>query len=915
MFKKRDHLKYYSVLLFCCFVAFFGLTLVHIIEGKSLICDADALDLYFNFFVYEGDWIRDTIVCFLQTGKFDPQLYSFNEGLGADVFYTTAGCFNDPFNLLSALVPSDYAEYAFEFLVFLRFYLAAVTFSVYSFSRRHSFGATLCGALCYVGCGFVVFWGVLGHPNFINVTILLPLILLGADKVFKRESPLIFIIAMGFQLLFSVYFTYMTCIVLLIYCLVKCFYILNIRSPKVFLGHFLRFLLYIFIAFLLAGIVAIPEIIALSSMGRVGLERTVPVLFDFNYYWEYVYRLFGGYESQNAITIGVLPSLCIVILLALRKSVSTKEEKAWAFGAIACLIGSLIPFVGHVMNGFGYVTDRWLFILGFSGAYAVTLSFSHLGHLSKKEKKIITVIYMTLIMISALFAADQKSIHSIFVVFFALVALVFFVYVIQRIPNHIGKLIISIMLIIANISLMSCIYNSSIGSNFSEKFIDKGEALSTIQRLAFLNNSLSGLEEEYRVDRAYVYGTRNAGLVNRFNSMDFYSSFYNQELDNFNTDLGLTGDYLNYRFNGYDQRYALNRLLGAKYFVVNVSDEDEVPYQYTKRIGALKEEQYDIYETSNALPIVYSSKNEISERQFNSSNSVEKQEILTNGYVLSNSDSDECKLTTENEGVEVSNTNGLTIADGIIDVQKENASLTIKVKGKEGSENYVCFDNLVFQSKDKSISFSSFKEFLKSLKYSKGSSTRISATSGNISKSFGLVTPASASYGGKANFALNMGYSTEKVKEYTISFSQKGIYRYSNIYVAHQPIKVIEDNLDKLAANNTADFTLENNGISATLDVLSGEKTRALIVSVPYSSGWSASVDGESADIVKVNESFMAVIVEGEGTHRIELNYVTPGLKFGGLCSLIGLASLVSLLILRKRKLFIHESSDNSKNK
>ena len=915
MFKKRGHLKYYSVLLLCCFVAFFGLTFVHIIEGKSLICDADALDLYFNFFVYEGDWIRDTIVCFLQTGKFDPQLYSFNEGLGADVFYTTAGCFNDPFNLLSVLVPSDYAECAFEFLVFLRFYLAAVTYSIYSFSHRHSPGATLCGALCYVGCGFVVFWGVLGHPNFINVTILLPLILLGADKVFKRESPLIFIIAMGFQMAFSVYFTYMTCIVLLIYCLIKCFYILNIRSPKVFLGHFLRFLLYIFIAFLLAGIVAIPEIIALSSMGRVGLERTVPALFDFNYYWEYVYRLLGGYESQNAITIGVLPSLCIVVLLALRKSVSTKEEKAWAFGAIACLLGSLIPFVGHVMNGFGYVTDRWLFILGFSGAYAVTLSFSHLGHLGKKEKKIITVIYMALIMISTLFAVDQKSIHSILIVFFAAITLVFFVYIIQRIPSDIVKLTISIVLIIANISLMSCIYNSSIGGNFSERFVDKGKALSTIQRLNFLDNSLSGLEEEYRIDRAYVYGTRNAGLVNKLNSMDFYSSFYNQELDNFNTDLGLTGDYLNYRFNGYDQRYALNRLLGAKYFVVNVSDEDEVPYRYVNRMGAPKEEQYDIYETSNALPIVYSSNNEVSKRQFNSSNSVEKQEILTNGYVLPNNASAECKLTTENERIEVINTDGLTIDEGIINVQKENASLTIAVKGKEYSENYVCFDNLVFQSEDKNISFSSFKEFLKSLKYSKSSSTRISVTSGNFSKSFGLVTPASASYGGKANFALNMGYSAGKVKEYTVSFSQKGIYRCSNVYVSHQPIEVIEGNLDKLITNNTAEFTLENNGITATVDVLSDEYTRALIVSVPYSSGWSATVDGKPANIAKANESFMAVIVEGEGTHRIELNYITPGLKFGGICSLIGLVSLAALLILRKRKLFIHESSDNSNNK
>lgn len=42
-------MKYYGILFCCCLVLFSCLSLVHIVSGSSLICAADARDLYFNF--------------------------------------------------------------------------------------------------------------------------------------------------------------------------------------------------------------------------------------------------------------------------------------------------------------------------------------------------------------------------------------------------------------------------------------------------------------------------------------------------------------------------------------------------------------------------------------------------------------------------------------------------------------------------------------------------------------------------------------------------------------------------------------------------------------------------------------------------------------------------------------------------
>lgn len=51
-------------------------------------------------------------------------------------------------------------------------------------------------------------------------------------------------------------------------------------------------------------------------------------------------------------------------------------------------------------------------------------------------------------------------------------------------------------------------------------------------------------------------------------------------------------------------------------------------------------------------------------------------------------------------------------------------------------------------------------------------------------------------------------------------------------------------------------------------------------VSVPYSEGWQAYVDGEEENICKVNHFGMGLLLE-QGEHRIEFVYHTPYLRMG----------------------------------
>lgn len=69
-----------------------------------------------------------------------------------------------------------------------------------------------------------------------------------------------------------------------------------------------------------------------------------------------------------------------------------------------------------------------------------------------------------------------------------------------------------------------------------------------------------------------------------------------------------------------------------------------------------------------------------------------------------------------------------------------------------------------------------------------------------------------------------------------------------------------------------------------------------LCVSVPYSDGWSAYVDGEKVPIYRVNDLFIG-LETSQGMHNIELKYVTPGLKLGIGVSILSILVIILLMI------------------
>ena len=107
--------------------------------------------------------------------------------------------------------------------------------------------------------------------------------------------------------------------------------------------------------------------------------------------------------------------------------------------------------------------------------------------------------------------------------------------------------------------------------------------------------------------------------------------------------------------------------------------------------------------------------------------------------------------------------------------------------------------------------------------------------------------------------------------------------------------------------NNIGDIQLhlqlsenEKMGTNEITGDISVSEKKALVLSVPYSKGFTAYVDGKETKLQKANTMFMALELE-PGSHEIRLTYCTPYLKAGMLLSVLGLVIYV-MLVFRKKK-------------
>ena len=107
-----------------------------------------------------------------------------------------------------------------------------------------------------------------------------------------------------------------------------------------------------------------------------------------------------------------------------------------------------------------------------------------------------------------------------------------------------------------------------------------------------------------------------------------------------------------------------------------------------------------------------------------------------------------------------------------------------------------------------------------------------------------------------------------------------------------------EKDVMMLSKDHLEDLVFTANTIEGTIDV---DEEKYLLLSIPYSKGWTAFVDDKEVEVLKANEHYIALRL-AKGSHQIQLKYKTQGLVPGTAVSMITIVGFILYVCLERKK-------------
>ncbi len=150
------------------------------------------------------------------------------------------------------------------------------------------------------------------------------------------------------------------------------------------------------------------------------------------------------------------------------------------------------------------------------------------------------------------------------------------------------------------------------------------------------------------------------------------------------------------------------------------------------------------------------------------------------------------------------------------------------------------------------------------------------------------ITPASDSYMDKllCRAVVLTEEQSEKYKHLYTPLSAEEAYGIT--------LEQFKSDAEERIAAGVASFRITDDGLAARTEYDTDE---LVVFSVPYDSGWSATVNGEPATVEKVNGGLCAVYVNA-GICNVVFTYTTPGARLGIICTVGGAALLGMYLVV-----------------
>lgn len=525
--------------------------------GEECYLRSDMYHQYCPFFAELWDKIREG-------GSLE---YTWDIGLGSNFIAIYGYYLSSPINWLIALFPQDSMIELMNIIILLKTAFASLTCTYYLCAHSKKINLIAAGfGILYSLSGYLAAysWNIM----WLDCILLLPLVVLGLEKLVHEGKGLLYVIALGFTILSNYYIAIMVCISCVLY-----FIVIMVSQPVNKPVHYARgilnFILYSLIAGGFAMIILIPEIYALgyTASGNFNFPDTLERYFSFV---KVISRhlmnveVHTGLDHYPNIYCGVAV-LLLFPLYVISKKIPRREKIAKVIMLIIFFTAfnlNIPNFVWHGLHFPNSLPCRQSFIYIF---LLLTMCYDAVRSIDETKESRVSAsfwgVVLFLLYLGNSFSSEELTIDALYTsaIFIALYALMILIYKSKKISQSLVILVTFALLVI----------ESTINMEYT--------GYSTTSRTLYLrdyesvNNLMNRLEDEdddfYRISKIFSFRSKNDAAWHDFKSGSIFSSTAYAHITKIYGNLGLEHSTNAYSVNG--STPLVYSILNHKYFVTS----------------------------------------------------------------------------------------------------------------------------------------------------------------------------------------------------------------------------------------------------------------------------------------------------------------------------------------------------------
>ena len=849
-------------------------------EGKSFAWIKDGAAQHYARLIYIRQIWKESVDGLLSGNGGHLPLYDFRNGPA--LFDTQIGL---P-QLFAIFWPDGRYDTLYRLLALGSYYWMGLTFSVFGFFFKQKPLPVLTGAISYTFCGMAIFAGI-RQPHLVVPMVFLPVLLIGAERIVRGERALVFVLAVFLSLTtqFGVYTSCMQAVFVILYIVLRFIDVYHEdRGRQAFL-LLRRLLVWGGVPVLLAAASWLPALLEIAGTNRVGNSATLMenmLSYDKGYYARFMGDFLlnpSGVGFWNRLGFSVLTLPAVVILFVRHR----KNERSMRLSFLVLTVMLCIPAVGYIMSGLSNVSNRFCFAYAFCTAAILMFMLPHVSQLTSREwaaaGAVVAVYCGTAVFLGLREYFDARS-AVIALAAIACLGLCHALGVRAR-----GWSLAALAITCLSVCYSAHWYYSEKG--YVNEFYPSPDNIAAAGQYASLGSSAPIKEDDtfYRVagnrisdveiNLAFRYGLNGLSMFPYYG----WSNAYMQWIAEMEIPREDARQYLNSR----TPNAAVLALSAVKYYALREGSGMPRPYGFTQTDRVRNGNDTDIIlRNDHALPVGYAYQQYMTRDTYDSLNGLGRQEAQLQAVLLEEAPSlpgltgMQPQPTAKQIPYELE-ADGVRWQDGLLFVEKNGGTLTLSFAGLPGAETYLRIADHTSVNNEV---------------------WTIWARSGDVSVPAVFYTDTDVYAHHQHTQTLNFGYSEEGLTEITLTFPFESLWRLADLQIWCQPMDAYAAQVAALA-----DETLQN--VATDWHSLKGDITvagdRMLALSIPYTDGWTAYVDGAKTKLYQANTGFMAVELT-EGTHKVELRYMLPGLRAGLAMCAAGAVGLAALLVCGRRK-------------